>query len=264
MLDALDALGSHRRSVIVVGAHAIYLRVHTPQSALAPFTTDSDLAIDPRILAEAPRLEEAMREAGFALESAEKPGVWLRSYDGGVDEVDLLVPAELGGSGRRAARIPPHANRTARKATGLEGVLVDNEWMNVPSLEPGNDPRVVHVRVAGPAGLLVAKLFKLSDRIAAGKPDRTADKDAHDVFRILIGVPSEELRDRYLALLDDDLTEQVAVDALAYLEKLFAAGPNAVGSVMAGRAETGVGEPEIVEQQVASLASEFLGQFQAV
>ncbi len=50
----------------------------------------------------------------------------------------------------------------------------------------------------------------------------------------------------------------MAITALDYLEWLFAFGPTAVGSMMAGRAETGVGEPQIMSQQVALLARELL------
>lgn len=47
LLDALDALGSHREALVLVGAHAVYLRVDEADLAVAPFTTDGDLAIEP-------------------------------------------------------------------------------------------------------------------------------------------------------------------------------------------------------------------------
>jgi hypothetical protein len=55
LLDALDALGTHRGAIILVGAQAIYLRVGEADLAVAPFTTDGDLAIDPAVLAEIAR-----------------------------------------------------------------------------------------------------------------------------------------------------------------------------------------------------------------
>jgi hypothetical protein len=42
------------------------------------------------------------------------------------------------------------------------------------------------------------------------------------------------------------------------LERLFAAGPDTLGSSMAGRAEEGVGDPEVVAASVAVLARELL------
>lgn len=256
MLDALEALGPHRDSVIVIGAHAIYIRQAGRSTGLAPLTKDSDLAIDPRSLADSPRLEEAMQQAGFALDPESKhPGLWFRE-DG--SEVDLMVPeAFAGASGRRGARIPPHDQRATRRARGLEGVLVDNDWLDVDALDP-SDSRVIRVRVAGPAALLVSKLFKLGER-AESSPTRLENKDAHDVFRILQGTELRQLVDRYRSLLGDDVSSDVAIKALDYLERLFATGPKAVGSLMAGRAETGVGEPEIVSQQVALLARELQG-----
>lgn len=57
LLDALVALGEHRGAAILAGAQAIYLRVGEGDLAVAPYTTDGDLAIDPAILSAAPPLE---------------------------------------------------------------------------------------------------------------------------------------------------------------------------------------------------------------
>ena len=59
LLDALAALGSHRDAVIVVGAHAVYLRVGDADLAVAPYTTDGDIAIEPAALRETPPLEQS-------------------------------------------------------------------------------------------------------------------------------------------------------------------------------------------------------------
>ena len=63
LLDALDALGTHRDAVVVVGAQAIYLRVGEADLAVAAFTTDGDLGIEPTLLADAPTLEVALATA---------------------------------------------------------------------------------------------------------------------------------------------------------------------------------------------------------
>lgn len=65
LLDALEALGEHRKALVLVGAQAIYLRVGEADLAVASYTTDGDLAIDPRILVEVPPLEHKLTEAGF-------------------------------------------------------------------------------------------------------------------------------------------------------------------------------------------------------
>ena len=45
LLDALEALGPHRVAVTLVGAQAVYLRVGDADIAVAPSTTDGDLAL---------------------------------------------------------------------------------------------------------------------------------------------------------------------------------------------------------------------------
>ena len=61
LLDALDALGAHRDAVILVGAQAVYLRAGDADLAVAPYTTDGDLVLDPAILGLTPPLESALR-----------------------------------------------------------------------------------------------------------------------------------------------------------------------------------------------------------
>lgn len=57
-----------------------------------------------------------------------------------------------------------------------------------------------------------------------------------------------------LRLRGDPLAGGVTASAIGSLERLFAAGPEALGSTMAGRAEEGVGDPALVAASVAALA----------
>ena len=50
LLDALDALGDQGDAVVLVGAQAIYLHTGDTDLAVAPFTTDGDVAINPENL----------------------------------------------------------------------------------------------------------------------------------------------------------------------------------------------------------------------
>lgn len=252
LLDAIDALHDHSDAVMVIGAQAVYLRTGGIDVALAEATKDSDVAVDPRLLADDPRIEAAMRSAGFLPDTNGQPGAWV-STDG--IPVDLMVPDALAGSGRRGARIPPHDARATRRAKGLEAVLVDFSEMEVSALD-SDDHRVRRVRVAGPAALLVAKLHKLGERVDA--PHRLNDKDAHDAYRILRAIDTEELRQGFALLLADPLSESVTREALRYLDDLFAAGPDALGSMMAGRAEEGVGEPAQVSAATSILARDLV------
>lgn len=257
LLDALGALGAHRDSVVVIGAQAIYLRTAGAPVAVAEATKDSDLAIDPRSLADEPLIESAMASAGFVPDPEKgQPGAWVNAA--GVP-VDLMVPEGLAGAGgktARGARIPPHSKRTTRRARGLEAAMVDNEWTTVASLDAA-DSRSFEARVAGPAALVVAKLHKIGER-AGSAPDRLIDKDAHDIYRVLVHMPTGPLAADLRRLLDDALAGDATAQAMAHLRELFAGGPGAIGSMMAGRTEEGVGEPETVATQTAILASDLV------
>lgn len=255
LLDALEALREHRDSVIVIGAQAIYLHTGAAEVALAEATKDSDLALDARSLSEDPLVEEAMKAAGFYLDPvSDQPGAWLNPK--GIP-VDLMVPEAIAGIGsRRSGKIPPHDDRATRRAIGLEAALRDYAEIDIPALSE-DDNRVYRAKVAGPAAMLIAKLHKLADRQAT--PKRLVDKDAHDVYRLLVAVSTDELARTMSELRSDDLAGAVTEQAIAYLDEIFASGPDATGSLMAGRAETGVGDPEIVANSVALLAADLLG-----
>lgn len=253
LLDAIAALEAHKDSVILIGAQAIYLRTGSATFALAEATKDSDLAIDARTLGEDPLLEEAMTNAGFILNPvSQQPGAWMSPN--GIP-VDLMVPENLAGSGsRRGVRIPPHSKHSARRAAGLEAAIIDQGPMTVESLD--GDDRSAVINVAGQAALLVAKLHKLGERVDT--PDRLNDKDAHDVYRLLVATETRDLASTVRELLADDLSQEAMARALDFLEQLFAAGPEALGSMMAGRAEEGVGQPETVSASVSFLAQDLL------
>lgn len=256
MLDALAALADHRDAVIVIGAQAVYLRTASAPVALAESTKDSDLAIDTRVLGEDPRVEEAMRVAGFIPNpETQQPGAWVNPL--GVP-VDLMVPELLAGPGgpnSRGARVPPHDRKAMRRARGLEAAVVDNSVEEVRALDPA-DERTFNVRVAGPAALLVAKIHKLSERIET--PHRLNDKDAHDMYRILRTIDTSALAEGFQRLREDQVSAEITSEALDNLRELVAAGPDAVISMMAGRAELGLGEPETVSAATAILARDLL------
>jgi hypothetical protein len=255
LLDALEALGEHAASVVVIGAQAVY--PHTGQAALAvaPFTRDADLVLDPRALANEPTLDGAMRAAGFVPDATKgQPGAWL-SPSGA--PVDLMVPEALAGPpapGRRGGRIPPHSKRATRRAVGLEAAVVDHDQIEISGLD--RDTRRRRANVAGPAALLVAKLHKLGER--RENPGRLAPKDAHDVYRLLAATETEEVARRLEVLLRTEVAAAATTQAMVYLAELFAAGPTALGSALAGRAEVGVGEPATTSQAVSFLAADVI------
>jgi hypothetical protein len=257
LLDALDALAAHRESLIVIGAQAVYLRTSTAPVALAEATKDSDIAIDPRQLKDDPLIESAMTAAGFIRDpNAGQPGAWLSRLG---YPVDLMVPELLAGAGgaqARGARIPPHDRHATRRARGLEASVIDNDVMRVNARDE-SDRRHFDVRVAGAAALLVAKVHKIAERAASSR-HRLVDKDAHDIYRLLIDVETTVLAKTLRHLLTEELSARVTADATMHLGELFARGPEALGSTMAGRAEEGIGEPATVSLQVSILSADLL------
>ncbi len=247
LLDALEALGPHRSSLVLVGAQAIYLHTGEADIAVAPFTTDADVIIDPDGLADRPIIAEALQASGFVL--GDQPGQWVKDDA----RVDLMVPEAISGAGTRGARLGPHGNRVARKARGLEGALVDQEMREIASFQEGG--RRFELLVAGPAALLVSKLHKLAERIEG--PSRVKDKDALDILRLLRGVPTEIISQRLRGLRQDSRSAVVTGEALQQLEGLFAR-PGAAGSTLASRAAAGLEPEDTIRASCAALTEELL------
>lgn len=227
LLNALEALQEHRQAVILAGAQAIYVRTGEADldASIAPYTTDADLALDPRILGPDPRIEEAMRAAGFHLTA--EPGIWTASTRVDGDQVnvpvDLLVPATMV-EGNRSAKLPDHGDRSARRTPGLEAAVADHSDVLISSLEPEVDSRQLLVPVAGTAALLVAKAHKLHDRIQSfrpQRPDRLQPKDAGDVLRLMQAEPAERMGRRLRELAGDETAGASVRDGLQRLQELF-------------------------------------------
>lgn len=95
-------------------------------------------------------------------------------------------------------------------------------------------------------------LYAHAGKVEVAIPPETKDAD--------IGIDGHRLQDdpalgRFLR---DPFSGAVTEQALVYLADLFAAGAEAVGSAMAGRAEEGVGEPAVVAASVTALAGDLL------
>ncbi len=246
LLDGLVALEPHLDSIILVGAQALYLHVGESDIAVAPHTTDADLALDAESLAEEPRIESAMEAAGFV---RYEPGAWKGA--GGVS-IDLMVAEAQGGAGRRGARIPPHHKLAARKALGLEGALIDRDLRTITALDD-SDPRRFDVLVAGPAALLVAKAIKIDER--RRNPKRESDKDALDVLRLLRAIEACEIAERFVRIESDERARAVALRAMELLPELFGS-PTGAGCVMAVRATAGLEDPDEIAGSCTALAGD--------
>jgi len=248
LLDVLDALVDQRDALVLVGAQAVYLRTHDLDLRVAAFTADGDLGIDRSRLKGDPHLDVAMEAAGFT-RTPNQPGIWTtpQLIDGEEVsvEVDLLV-AETFGFGRkggRAARIKPHDDMAIRQVPGLEAATIDNDLLVISSSEPDVDPRATELRVAGVAALLVAKAYKIRDRLAKPVAGREADKDAGDVVRLMVASDVDAVAARLQELLSHPEVGAVTAEGLSALRGQFGAA-RTDGTNMAVEALAGGSLPE--------------------
>ena len=260
LLDALTALQPHIGAVVLIGAQAVYLRTAERLPTYQAFTTDADLVVDPGLLADIPLLGDAMTAAGF--DYTGEPGIWERRVhrDGFADDiavaVDLIVPSQLAPkAGRRGARLPGgHGKTAARKSDGVEGAVVDFDPLEITSLEPGDDRRV-EVNVAGSAALLVAKAYKLGERLET--PERLVAKDAGDVYRLFDATAIADMAQATVRLLGDDRSAATTGKALLYLRELFVT-PRSPGIGLATQALAGIVDEATVAGFMTSYTRELL------
>jgi hypothetical protein len=241
LLDGLEALRDQREAITLVGAQAVYLRSRDASLTVGAFTSDADLSLDPVCLNDEPRLEAALRNSGFV--PGTQPGQWTRvqQVDGTAQNiaVDLLVAGSFSGTGgQRGARIPPHSSRAARRVAGLEVAVIDRDPMTVTSLDPAADGRCTQVHVAGVAALLVAKAYKLQERLDAAGRSRVVAKDAGDVIRLMTTSDVHTVAETFDRLVDDDRVGAVTRTGLRSLHTLFggraAAGTNLAVTALEG------------------------------
>jgi hypothetical protein len=258
LLDALAALGAQCKAVILIGAQAIYLHTGSLEFAVAEYTTDADIALDPKALKRVPEIEAAMTAAGFR--RGNRVGAWVVTREMGsvhadVD-VDLMVPEAVGGPGSRAARLAGHAKHVARKARGLKAALVDKAMTTIHALDL-KDKRSFQIAAAGPAALIVSKMHKLLERLAERQQRRVDEKDALDVLRLLRAISTENLTQLFKTLLQTSVSGEVTREALVGLRDLFSMS-RAIGSQMAARAAGPLADPEEIAASCAILTGELL------
>lgn len=261
LLDALEDLTEHRDAIIVVGAQAVYLRTGAANVGVAEYTTDGDLVLASDALADAPLLEDVMSarfdHARRGPTKAEEPGVWIRTVEiDGEDieiPIDLIVPEGIAPpGGTRGARLGPHGKRAARRAPGLEAAIIDNGVLTIEALD--DEDRTVQARIAGATALLIAKAHKIGDRLAHARPDRLVDKDAADVFRLMLTTEPEQVNEVVPELLEDLRVAGPAQRGLELLWSQFGAR-RAPGVEMAVRAlRLGVPEDRVRSVCVAFVA----------
>jgi hypothetical protein len=253
LLDALSALGPHGDAVVLVGAQAVYLHTGNTDLAVAPTTTDADIALTPDRLHDKPLLEDALHAAGFT--AGPNPGSWHGTS--GV-AVDLMVPESLSATGgRRGARLPIHGNRVARRTAGLEPAIVDNERRELTALDD-SDGRAFTVRVAVPAALLVAKVIKVEER--RSQPQRLSAKDGLDILRILQATETEPLARRLAELTADPLAGAITLKAVQSLRD-HGTDPDGPLATLAARAVGILADPATIIGSQIALIEDLLADY---
>lgn len=218
LCKALDALQEQKHAITIVGAHA----VHEQTSELQLETTetqDGDAAVTPELVNDMPRIDELLHDAGFRTASelaAELPmdhpgrrfkdnlGLWGTSIDATgdlVEEMDLIVPSSLvvGKSRRSVPNLKQHGKAAFNRGQGNELAVLEREETDIVNYA---DDTVRTAWVAKPSGLICAKTYKISDRMAdvvRGRTSRgeTLPKDAADMFRCMFVSDPEQVRDEF-------------------------------------------------------------------
>lgn len=254
LLDALEALGDHGQSVVLVGAQAVYVHAGQSELSVALMTTDSDLVLRVSVLDDAPDIAAALEGAAFA--RGKNPGSWLGK--GGV-AVDLMVApheSNVSKKGARAAALPGHDKWVARITPGLEPALVDYAEHEIAGLDD-KDRRTARLNVAGPAALIAAKLTKIFERVAdaaAGKPDRVRAKDALDTFRLLQEVDTAVLAEGFATHAQDERAALVSLESLRFLRQ----EASAAGSLLPRLVSDELGDQGGAALAFVSLAQDLL------
>ena len=188
-------LAPYRDSLTLIGGQAVMLRT-IDRFDLATDTDDADFAITPQLVTDDPKIEDELRKAGFEPRSTSRPGLWGRqSYTNPVtgqkawaEMLDLDCPLAFSGATSPKRRSVPALSSHGRQATGaavgLELAVIDRELLTVTDLM--DTSRASEMWVAGQAGLLCAKSYKIGERLyETGGKRFSRPKDYLDFFLLL-------------------------------------------------------------------------------
>ena len=117
-----------------------------------------------------------------------------------------------------------------------------------------SDTRAFQISVAGPAALIMAKTFKIQDRLGSG---RLSDKDALDVYRLLRGISTDDLAARYRLILKDAIAGANGEVSLDLLKAQFG-DRRASGVAMTLQAAENLLDPEETATSLVFLAQDLL------
>ena len=204
LINVAQVLSEHLESFTLVGGHAVQLQTETLGIPHLP-TTDGDLVVSPATLQAEPHLGNLLRRAGYKPRTAHRPGLWGKGefrnrFDqpDWKEKIDLMAPRGFSGTTSITRRSVPatasnHGRETVGNTSGLELSVLDRmEQTLVDFVDPNLTATIF---VAGRPSLIVAKAFKIYDRLSSRKSMNSIDKDVADLWRLLATSDSAETVD---------------------------------------------------------------------
>lgn len=204
LINVAQVLSGHLDSFTLVGGHAVQLQTETLGIPHLP-TSDGDLVVSPATLHAEPHLGSVLRQAGYVPRTPHRPGLWGRGeFQNRFDKpdwrekIDLMAPWGLSGATSTTRRSVPatssqHGAETVGNTTGLELAVFDRgERTLVDFIDP---TLTASLFVAGRPALIVAKSFKIRDRLSIRKSMTSIDKDVGDLWRLLASSEPDDTLD---------------------------------------------------------------------
>lgn len=183
-------------AIILVGAHAVYLRTPDAPALIEPFTFDGDVVADPRIIRLPRVLSTALGEAGFS--SRGTRGLYHRAdvplQDRYATRFDVFVPERFQNEWLHNtwSHEDDHA---AFSQPGLEFALVDHSPLPITHLgADAEHAEPLILEVAGIAALTIAKAWKIGERHEQGaQAFAEVSKDLVDIYRLLYSSRADDI-----------------------------------------------------------------------
>ncbi|MDR1851309.1 MAG: hypothetical protein LBR21_01455 [Propionibacteriaceae bacterium] len=225
-------LAQHRDALTVIGGQAVLLQTHD-RFGLNLETQDSDFAVNPALIADRPRLEDLLVEAGFVPRNPSRPGLWGRMpvevlVPGGGTRIDYLEKVDLdvafaftentNPKRRSVAKMKGHGKTATSSATGLELATLDRDLLPVPGIGP--EQPIVEAWVASKTALLVAKSYKVGERLQIGRA--FDDKDLADIFLLLDSEEPSRAAEVLKRFAADPMIGSSVEQGRAYIQKVLA------------------------------------------
>lgn len=193
ILSVVATLGPHADSLTLIGGHGVHVRTQSLQLDILP-TGDGDLSVTPSIVADHPSIEALMIADGWVHRTPHRPGLWGRTpYQDGAgttqyrEKIDLSAARSLSGSASKSKRGVPalaadHGKHSVNNADGLELAAYDRSLEVIDDIADANQS--AQVNVASTTALLVAKAYKVSDRLDDPRTGNVKPKDMGDLWRL--------------------------------------------------------------------------------